>query len=57
MRCIIHFCASYAWVTKEGKEIARFPRERSLYVAEMAIQQNGDTDGKAAGFARQGVSA
>ncbi len=55
--CEVHFCATHAWVTKGDKEIARFPRERGLYVAEMAIQQMVDTGGKAAGFARQGVNA
>ncbi len=55
--CEVHFCASHAWVTKGDKEIARFPRERGLYVAEIAIQQMVDTGGKAAGFARQGVKA
>ena len=53
--CEVHFCAAYAWVTKDNKEIASFPRERGLYVAEMIVQPKVDTGGKAAGFARQGV--
>ena len=53
--CDVHFCATHASVIKGGVEVARFPRERGLYVAEMVLQPH-DT-GSASGFARQGAKA
>ncbi len=53
--CDVHFCATHASVIKGGVEVARFPREHGLYVAEMVLQPHG-ADG-ASGFARQGAKA
>jgi len=53
--CDVHFCATHAWITKGGVEVARFPREHGLYVAEMILQPPGKDAGDASGFARQGA--
>jgi hypothetical protein len=52
--CEVHFCGTHAWVTKGGAEIAKFPRERGLYVAEMMLGKPGDK--MPAGFRNQGVN-
>ncbi len=53
--CDVHFCASHAWITKGDVEIARFPREQGLYVAEMMLQPPDKDAVDASGFARQGA--
>ncbi len=53
--CEVHFCSTHAWVTKDGVEVAKFTRERGLYVAEMIL---GNPNDKApADFGRQGAIA
>jgi hypothetical protein len=52
--CEVHFCGTHAWVTKGDVEIARFDRERGLYVAEMILGKPSES--KPAGFRRQGAS-
>ncbi len=51
--CEVHFCNTHAWITKDGVEIAKFTRERGLYVAEMMLGKPGDQ--KPADFGRQGA--
>ena len=52
--CEVHFCGTHAWVTKGDVEIARFSRERGLYVAEMLLGKPNEK--RPAGFGRQGAS-
>ncbi len=53
--CDVHFCASHAWITKGDVEVARFPREHGLYVAEMMLQPPDKDASDASVFARQGA--
>ena len=53
--CDVHFCASHAWITKGDVEVARFPREHGLYVAEMLLRPPDVDASNASGFARQGA--